>query len=477
MARVTNATIREQEDALVGLLAEHADWLGRSALKKALSQRIGLALTERTLLYRIDGLADAGRIERKGRGKKEHYRVRVPAAAVPMPSTTPVPEKVPADEEGYVPLSTEGAAVRDLIRRPMMDRMPVEYSRAWLEEYTPGVDWYLPEALRAQLHELGRTADPERPAGTYAREILSRLLVDLAWASSRLEGNTYSRLDTQVLIEFGQRADGKDAAEAQMILNHKRAIEFLVDDAGTIGFTPSIIRAIHAILSENLMPNQADEGRLRQHAVAITGTQYVPTAIPQVIDEAFRLILHKASAIPDPFEQAFFAMVHLPYLQPFADVNKRTSRLAANLPLIAANLCPLSFVDVPVRAYVEGTLAVYELRRVELLRDVFMWAYRRSCERYRVVRDATAQPDPIRLRYREALEAVVQDVVRGSIVPSTPWIEAWARSRAVPADDVGAFVEQAMGVLLVLNDATATRARLRPSEYAAWRAHLAAVAG
>jgi hypothetical protein len=170
-------------------------------------------------------------------------------------------------------------------------------------------------------------------------------------------------------------------------------------------------------------------------------------------------------------------MVHLPYLRPFADVNKRTSRLAANLPLIAANLCPLSFVDVPVRAYVEGTLAVYELRRVELLRDVFMWAYRRSCERYRVVRDATAQPDPIRLRYREALEAVVQDVVRGSIVPSTPWIEAWARSRAVPADDVGAFVEQAMGVLLVLNDATAMRARLRPSEYAAWRAHLAAVAG
>ena len=131
---------------------------------------------------------------------------------------------------------------------------------------------------------------------------------------------------------------------------------------------------------------------------------------------------------------------------------------------------------MPVRAYVDGTLAVYELRRVELLRDVFMWAYARSCAQYRVVRDATAQPDPIRLRYRETLEAVVQDVVRGSVVPSTPWIAAWARAHAVSADDVGAFVEQALGVLLGLNEATAMRARLRPSEYAAWRAHLAAVA-
>jgi hypothetical protein len=94
-----------------------------------------------------------------------------------------------------------------------------------------------------------------------------------------------------------------------------------------------------------------------------------------------------------------------------------------------------------------------------------------------VVRDATAQPDPIRLRYRDALETVVQAVVRGSVVPSTSWIEASALANALPVADVDAFVEQAMGMLLGLNEATATRARLRPSEYAAWRAHLAAVAG
>ena len=477
MPRPTNATIRAQEAVLLDLLTQApGKSIRREELGDAYERRTGGHLPERTLVRRLQRLVAAGRVEPVGQGAWVTYRLRSPAAEAQAPDPRRSSRTTWADEP-YVPLTPEGTAVRDLIRRPIMARQPVGYDRAWLESYRPGVDWLLPQAMRAELHSLGRTPDPERPAGTYARAILTRLLVDLAWASSHLEGNTYTRLDTQVLIEFGQKAEGKDAEEAQMILNHKRAIELLVDNIDHIDFTPSAVRAIHAALSENLLGDPADEGRERDREVNVAGTVYVPTSIPHVIREAFVLLLQKAAAIPDPFEQAFFVMVHLPYLQPFADVNKRTSRLAANIPLIRANLVPLSFVDVPVRAYVEGTMAVYELRRVELLRDVFMWAYARSCAQYRVVRDATAQPDPIRLRYREALETVVQDVVRGSVVPSTPWIEAWARARAVPADDVDAFVERAMWMLLGLNEATAMRARLRPSEYTAWRAHLASVAG
>jgi Fic family protein len=93
-------------------------------------------------------------------------------------------------------------------------------------------------------------------------------------------------------------------------------------------------------------------------------------------------MLLTAQAIKDPFEQAFFLLVHIPYLQPFSDVNKRTSRLAANLPLLQANLQPLSFMDVSSDAYTLATLAVYEVRKIDGLRDVFLWAYRRSAERY-----------------------------------------------------------------------------------------------
>ncbi len=93
-------------------------------------------------------------------------------------------------------------------------------------------------------------------------------------------------------------------------------------------------------------------------------------------------------------------MVHLPNLQPFEDVNKRVSRLAANIPLIFQNLCPLSFVDVPDRAYIDGILVVYQLNRIELLRDVFVWAYQRSCARYSAIRKSLGDPDPFRLKYR-----------------------------------------------------------------------------
>src|SRR5215469_4275993 len=108
---------------------------------------------------------------------------------------------------------------------------------------------------------------------------------------------------------------------------------------------------------------------MRRRPVEIGRSVYTPTAIPQLIDETFRSIADKAASISNPFEQVFFLMVHLPYLQPFEDVNKRVSRLAANIPLISRDLCPLSFVDVPERAYVSATLGVYELTRVELLRD------------------------------------------------------------------------------------------------------------
>jgi len=107
-------------------------------------------------------------------------------------------------------------------------------------------------------------------------------------------------------------------------------------------------------------------------------------------------------------------MVHIPYLQPFADVNKRTSRLVANISLVKQNLCPLSFMGVPERDYVKGTIAIYEFNRVELLRDVYAWAYERSCEPYHVVQRSVVQPDPIRLRYRQR----INDIVREMVVPA-----------------------------------------------------------
>jgi fido (protein-threonine AMPylation protein) len=352
----------------------------------------------------------------------------------------------------------------------MGEKTPVGYDTDWLFNYRPGNSWYLTKENRAHLHEVGRTPDENRPAGTFARDILSRLLIDLAWASSRLEGNTYSRLDTQNLLEFGQRAEGKDVKETQMILNHKTAIEYLVSAVDHGAFNRATILTLHAALSENLLADPADEGRLREKAVSISGTSYTPNAIPQIIRECFDRILATVVAIPDPFEQAFFMMVHVPYLQPFIDVNKRTSRLAANLPLIQANLCPLSFVDVSEKSYVEGTLGVYEHKRVELLRDVFVWAYERSCAQYRVVRDSVVQPDPLRMRYRTELNELVQTTVLAGDPPQADKIRKWAGAHGVPETDLVGFTERALNLLVNLHEGSAGRFSLRPSEFNAWKA-------
>ncbi len=140
--------------------------------------------------------------------------------------------------------------------------------------------------------------------------------------------------------------------------------------------------ALHALLSDGLMPDPAMCGRIRSRAVEIGGSVYLPVALPQRLEELFGIVVGMAAEIEDPFEQAFFLMVHLPYLQPFEDVNKRVSRLAANIPFIRHNLCPLSFIDVPQQAYVDAMIGVYELNQVDLLRDVFVWAYERSCQQY-----------------------------------------------------------------------------------------------
>src|SRR3546814_6869565 len=120
---------------------------------------------------------------------------------------------------------------------------------------------------------------------TDARQVLDRLLIDLSWASSRLEGNTYSRLDTQNLIQFGQLAAGKDQLEAQMILNHKAAIEMLLEQAGEIGFNRYTVQKLHALLADNLLPDAAAGGRLGRVDVAIAGAVYQPLAVPPQLRE------------------------------------------------------------------------------------------------------------------------------------------------------------------------------------------------
>ena len=411
----------------------------------------------RTLQYRLRALVDAGRLRLTGDGRAARYHLGAEAISEP-------------EAADIVPLSPEGQALLAYIRQPVAARQPVGYDRAFLEGYRPNETFYLTEAHRAHLATIGKPQIDAAAAGTYAKHILNRLLIDLAWNSSRLEGNTYSLLDTRRLLNFGEVAEGRGQLEAQMILNHKDAIEFLVANADDIGFNRYTILNLHALLANNLLADPAAVGRLRHIIVGIDGSAFHPLEVPGLIEECFDEILATAGAINDPFEQAFFVMVQLPYLQPFDDVNKRVSRLAANMPMIRANLAPLSFTDVPGDLYTRATLGVYERNDIALLRDVFLWAYERSAARYTAVRQSLGEPDPFRLRYRERLRDIVRDVVRGPMDRKTARAHLAAITRnEIPAADQEQFVEVAETELLGLHEGNFARYQVRPSEFTAWR--------
>jgi fido (protein-threonine AMPylation protein) len=428
-------------------------------------------VSRRTAQRWLAGWVAGGHIVALGEARARRYVGRARAANVSGANGT---EGTADHFPATIPLSADSRDVLDYVDQPLAARKPVGYQRDFLQAYEPNVTWYLPAPLRRQLHNMGHTAQAGEPAGTYSRAILNRLLIDLSWASSQLEGNTYSRLDTRALIEHGQVAQGKAATETQMILNHKTAIELLVESverqgsASAAGFDRYTLLNLHAALSENLLPNPADEGRVRQHIVEIGKSVFRPLSVPQQIDEALAMLLTKASQIDDPFEQAFFMLVHVPYLQPFADINKRTSRLIANLPLFRANLCPLTFVDVPEAAYSRAILGVYELTRVELLRDVFVWAYERSTQEYLAIKQDLAEPDPLRLAYRDVIKQAIHAVVTHAQDEALTVI-AHAVADRVPEPDRAAVQAVIVDELRRLHEGVLARYGLRPSEFAAWK--------
>ena len=455
----------EDFKAIEEAVQQHPDGMTAQQIHDALKS----APPRRTLQSRLKALVDSGRLVRDSSGRWARYRMVV-VTKLAMKARAGLP-RATFHLEALPLLSEVGVEIREQIRRPLLARHPVGYERGFLETYRPNHTFYLSQAERDRLRELGTPNHSEQAAGTYARKILDRLLIDLSWNSSRLEGNTYSLLETKRLIEWGRAAEGKERIETQMILNHKDAIEFLVDGAEEIGFNRHTILNLHALLANNLLGDPDAAGRLRHGPVGIGGSVFHPLEVPQLIEECFEQILDTASAIADPFEQSFFVLVQLPYLQPFDDVNKRVSRLAANIPLLKWNLSPLSFIDVPQDIYTEGLLGVYELNRTQLLRDVFLLACERSAARYAAVRQSLGEPDPFRMQHRENLREVVGAVVRGAMDQdqANSHINAWTSER-IDQQERGRFREIVERELMGLHEGNFARYSIRPSEFAAWQA-------
>jgi Fic family protein len=309
-------------------------------------------ISRSTLNRRLRELASSGQVRPVGQGRATRY-------IVSMAYTI-------ADIRGY--FATDWQA-----------RVPARYREELLEP-DPGLE--ANEAMRlAHLQALSRPLD---------RKFLADFLIDFSWASSVLEGSTYSDIDTQALLEYGQRNPDKPVEDAVLVLNHKNAIQHFWANreltSANLCQIQSLLTDRHGLAeimeSEHFLP-EAQRGHPREYEeVRLGRSAYNPPFRPSTgyIAAALERIVATAHTL-DPVTAAFYLMTRIPYLQAFANGNKRSSRLAANLPLLQAKLLPISFVDFNKADYIMGMAAFYELGDTQLIAQTFIEGYARSIVR------------------------------------------------------------------------------------------------
>ncbi|MCY3679469.1 MAG: hypothetical protein F4Z31_02815 [Gemmatimonadetes bacterium] len=304
-----------------------------------------------------------------------------------------------------------GEAVLAHLRTPIHRRPRARYRAEFAGSYRPNESRYLTDADRAELMKAGTPAlEPYHASmgATYARRVHGKLAVDISWASSRLERNSYDYFETDSLVRARRIVDGKSLVDAVMILNHKSAIRHVVENLAETEIRWPDLRDIHALLSNRLIRDRSLVGALRRAPVTIGTSVYMPLEDRTALRKELDILLSKAARIRDPFEQSFFLLVHIPYLQPFADVNNRTSRIASNIPLLKADLAPMSFFAINDHDYIRGLLGVYELNDVSLLREAFVKGYVETARRYRNLRPVAIHIEKVGVIYRHFTNRAVR---------------------------------------------------------------------
>lgn len=446
---------QRETDEIVAILKKHPEGLSRGKISEIMT----LSINPKTLQRRLASLAENGLIGKRGEKKATKY---YPSDAYPEE------DKEHSRDSPHEIFSPESQKILDFLDTPPHARKRMSYNRDFLDRYTPNKAAYVPEKIRKQLFKEGKRFDKTLAAGTYAREICQRLLIDLSYNSSRLEGNTYSRLDTRKLVEEGITAEGKIQEETVMIMNHKEAILFLVENAQDIEPSSLTIRNLHHLLSQDLLATPEACGNIRSIEIDIGQSTYKPLSNPHQLKELFELILFKARKIEDPFEQSFFLLVHLSYLQAFEDVNKRTSRLSCNIPFIKENLCPLSFTDVSRDDYTAALLAVYETNNVEPMLELYAWAYLRSCEQYGVVKKSLGEIDAYRIQYRQQRKEVMGLVVKKGLhgKRAEGLIEDFCEKNSI--DDIAKFTAMTLADLSALHAGAIIGLGITEAQLDAW---------
>ena len=313
--------------------------------------------SDATLKRMIAAGIKAGDIVAEGKARATRYRLS-PQAQLLMPLNL----------DTYFALEVDERQVQSSYNFELINGLLVE-TRLFSDKEQSHLD-ALQEEFRQHVSEL---TDNE-----YRKE-MERLGIDLSWKSSQIEGNTYTLLETERLLRESKTAEGKTREEAVMLLNHKDALSFVLDNPDYLKeLTVSHIEDIHQLLTKDL---SIDKG-LRRHRVGITGTNYHPLDNEFQIREAMRDACELINSKSNIFEKALLTLILLSYIQPFSDGNKRTARITSNAILIANDYCPLSFRSVDSIDYKKAMLIFYEQNNLYAFKQIFMEQFEFAVKEY-----------------------------------------------------------------------------------------------
>ena len=340
--------------------------------------------------------------------------------------------------------------------KPPHLRTPVAYDPSVIGNYRANVTRWLPEAAEERMRAAATSIQHQLDASTYSQQIAERFLIDLSWASSAFEGNTYSYLETEALIKFGSAATGHDVSEATMIMNHKKAILTLLENLDNETLNVETVSRMHALLMrDSLSPEEL--GRIRRREVRIGSSAYRPSNDFAQLQSDLGGLLWQAERVENPFEASFVLLCGIPYLQPFEDGNNRTGRLSCNIPLLKAGLPPMSFIALDKADYLAGLISFYETGDLTLLADVVADGYSAAAPSYAAAISAGRKPRSVELRERQRIEEAIQDIVKEVIDDARPDVDAEiaARFAHLIDEDRAAVTESISSALDALNEVNA----------------------
>ena len=324
----------------------------RSTISNGVKVKMGDSTIRRLLLEMTPEL-----IKTNGNGKARTYSISDAYELL-----------VPIDIEAYYNLLPEERNAKQSFN---LDLIPKVLSKAEL---------FTKEELEHlfQLHDKYIKNIAPLSNSQYKKE-LEILAIDLSWKSGEIEGNTYTLLETEVLIKYKELAEGKKQEDAIMLLNHKDALDFIIAEPDYLKpLTISRIEDIHSILIKNM----GVERNIRKRGVGVGGTEYKPLSLEQQISEVMQQMCDLVNETDNVFEKALLLLVLLSYIQPFNDGNKRTARIISNAILMENSYCPLSYRSVKASDYKKAMLLFYEQNNITEFKKIFMSQYEYAVNKY-----------------------------------------------------------------------------------------------